>query len=204
MGKYILVISGAIGAGKSTMLELLADYLKRNRVCFAVVPEYLEGMTSGRAMLNEWTQGRITLTEFNHYIMDSCDTLNKQAKDYPIRILERAPVENAWVFGNKDPTLLLQAHNIHHKYNIPLVTTPECFVSILNANLEAEKVFEDVLNIVKQDLEHEVPSRVIYLRISAQTSWNRVNVRGRKEEKTYTEEYLRSIVQKYEDLFFGR
>ena len=39
MGKYTLVISGAIGAGKSTMLGLLRDYFKRKRVWFAIVLE---------------------------------------------------------------------------------------------------------------------------------------------------------------------
>ena len=204
MGKYTLVISGAIGAGKSTMLDMLKDYLKQKRLWFAIVPEYLEGMTSGRHMLEAWTQGKITLTEFNHYIMDAVDTLNKQAIGFPIRIMERAPIENAWIFARQDPALLLQAHNIHHKYNIPLVTTKDCPVSVLNANLEAEQVFRDVLNIVEQDIEQGIPGRVIYLRISADTSRKRVIERGRKAEQSYTAEYLASIVKKYEDLFFNR
>ena len=203
MGKYTLVISGAIGAGKSTMLGLLRDYFKRKRVWFAIVPEYLEGMTSGGHILDAWTQGRITLSEFNHYIMDAVDTLNRAANGYPIRILERAPIENAWIFANKEPGLLLQAHNIHHKYNIPLVTTKDCPVSVLNANLDAEAVFQNLINIVEEDINENVPNRVIYLRISAETSKNGVSERGRKEEQSYTEEYLASIVKKYEDLFFN-
>lgn len=203
MSKYTLVLSGPIGAGKSTMLGMLRDYLKSRRLWFAIVPEYLEGMTSGRHMLEAWTQGRITLSEFNHYIMDAVDTLNRAANGYPVKIMERAPIENAWIFANKEPGLLLQAHNIHHKYNIPLVTSKDCAVSVVNANLDAEQVFKDILKIIEDDFLRNVPGRVIYLRISAETSKNRVAERGRKAEQSYTEEYLASIVKKYEDLFFN-
>ena len=203
MTTYTLVLSGPIGAGKTTILHMLADHLKSNKVCFAIVPEYLEGMKSGRHMLEAWTSGKITASEFNHYVMDSCAILNKQAKDYPIRILERAPFENASIFGKGEPALLLQATNIHYRYNIPLITDETCPISILNANLDADQVFENVLDIVKQDLEQNVPGRIIYLRVSVETSKQRVVERGRKAEKSYTEDYLRSIVQKYEQLFFG-
>ena len=202
MQRYTLVISGPIGAGKSTMLKMLKYHFRKKRLNFAIVPEYLEGMKTGKAMLNEWTQGKITLSEFNHYVMDSIDILNKRASHSRIRIMERAPIENATIFADKDENLLIQANNIHHKYNIPLVTDQHCPISILNANNEAERVFRDIVDVIDDDFSSDVPERVIYLRISAETSRNRVTDRGRKEEQAYSEDYLRSIVKKYEDLFF--
>ena len=75
---YSIVITGAIGAGKTTLVQKLEKHFSKTNYSFGVIPEYLDGMKNGHEMLNKWISGVITRDEFQEYISDSEDILNKR------------------------------------------------------------------------------------------------------------------------------
>ena len=200
--KYSIVITGAIGAGKTTLVSKLEKHFSQTNVSYGIIPEYLDGMKNGPEMLNKWITGIITRDQFQEYIHESEDILNKKQEDKEIRIFERTPVEGAVIFTCEQPGFpkaLEKASYLHKKYLIPdpRFTKP----IIINADLSEEEVLKDVLSIIKNDIENDIKDRIIYLRISGETSNVRVNDRGRESEKKYSVDYLNTIISRYDQLF---
>ena len=52
-----------------------------------------------------------------------------------------------------------------------------------------------------KDLEQNVNKRVIYLKVTLETSVERIKARGRVTEESYNEGYLQNLIDAYEELF---
>lgn len=200
--KYDLVITGAIGAGKSTLANNIFEYFKNQYQSIAMIPEYIDGMRNGNMMLSKFIEGQLSPKEFQKYISMAIDILNYETRDNTFRIFERTPIENAEIFvPNSDAyeDTKADAELLHKKYNIPLVPGPYCVK--VDANLGEEDVFNEVKKIVESDLKQKKRQRVIFLSVDFETALNRINKRNRKAEKSYTHEYLKTIIERYESLF---
>ena len=67
--------------------------------------------------------------------------------------------------------------------------------------MSENEVLREVLDIIKSDLQNEIHDRIVYLRITGETSNVRVNDRGRESEKKYSIDYLNTIIERYDKLF---
>ena len=202
---YNLIITGPIGAGKTTLIKKIANYYKEKKHDFGVVPEYIDGMIDGPNKLHEWINGDISLEEFQQYINNSMDILNQKVNDKPFKIYERTPIECAEIFSKESDIyekVLVQAWGLHMKYSIPHMFHCAPYSMYINANQNENRVFKRVKKIIEKDLKRNITWRLIYLRVDVDKSIMRVKRRGRKSEKSYHKEYLQFIIDRYEDLFF--
>ena len=199
---YRLVLSGTIGAGKSALLEKTAQYLRMKGNKVGCVREYIDAHKNGSKMLADWIQGKISLQEFQDFI-SICHVIdNEKIEMCPIKIYERSPYEGAVVF-TKDTYcyrhVLDQANELHTQYGIPYPFP--CDSVTIDANRPIDEVFEAVKEIVDKDLEQNVNKRVIYLKVTLETSVERIKARGRVTEESYNEGYLMNLIDAYEELF---
>lgn len=202
MSDYKLVISGTIGAGKSTMLDKIADYIRMKELKVGVVREYIDSHPEGSAKLSSWITGKISLKEFEDYIFD-CQTIdNEKVKDFPIIVYERTPIECAKVFCESSycyKHVFDQALELHEMYNIPKPTKDN--VTRIDANVSLEEVLDKIKMIVDMDLETNTKERIIYLMIDIETSMRRIKERGRLDELSYSDGYLENLIDAYEEFF---
>ena len=199
---YRLVLSGTIGAGKSSILEKIAQYIRMKNVKVGCVREFIDGHKNGSKMLCDWIQGKISLKEFQDFI-SVCQVIdNEKIEMCPVKIYERCPYESAVVF-TKDTYcyrhVLDQANELHVQYCIPYPHLSQTIT--IDANRSLEEVYEDVRQIVDKDLEEKIDKRVIFLKVNLQTSVDRIKARGRVSEESYNEGYLQNLIDAYEELF---
>ena len=205
--RYNIIISGPIGAGKSTLITNIAKYYEQKGYDYGIIPEYIDGMEDGPQKLDDWISGKISLQEFQDYITASSDVLNKLVENKPFKIYERVPIEGAEIFSKDSeiyPRILNQANALHEKYSIPNMFHQAPYSMYINANQNEKSVFKRVKKIIEKDLKHNIPWRLIYLRVDPNTSSQRVLKRGRDYEMNYDSEYLQKIINRYEQLFFKK
>lgn len=212
---YNLSITGAIGSGKSTILEILNKLFIRNNFNVNSVPEYL-GIDKelGGILLNRRINNTISNTTFQNYIMDQYveRISNNGAYKYDICLFERLPDDSILCFSNisnfdeYDLTnfdlLVLDKRMkaIVERYNIPsyrdVKTKFKKFTSgdlILLLNVLFDLIVEDVNNHVK--------NRIIGLEVAFELTKQRIIQRNRLGESNYTDEYLKRIVNFYSRLY---
>ena len=202
MSDYKLVISGTVGAGKSTMLDKIADYIRMKELKVGVVREYIDSHPEGASMLSDWITGKISLKVFEDYISD-CQTIDiEKVKDFPIIVYERTPYESAQVFCLGSfvyKHVLDQATELHEMYHIPKPNKEN--VTRIDANGTIEEVLEKIKMVIDMDLETNTKERIIYLVIDIDTSMRRIKERGRLSELSYSIGYLENLIDAYEELF---
>ena len=202
---YRLVLSGTIGAGKSTILESIAQYLRIWGYRVGCVREFIDAHHDGARKLSDWITGRISLLQFQDYIAMCHVVDNERIIDCPIKIYERSPYESAEVFCKDNYCyrhVLDQANELHVQYKIPYPFKKS--VKIIDANRPLTEVFDDVKNIVDDDLKNGVNERVIYLKTDVQHSIERIKERGRVSEQAYSEQYLQNLIDGYEEMYNGQ
>ena len=200
--EYDLVITGPIGAGKTTLVNKLIKYFDEKETNLGLVHEFIDGMDNGPEMLAKWLGGEITHENFQDYLIESYDYLNYKVYDHGIRLFERTPVEGAVIFSQGTSVYqktLNGTAQLHEKYTIPdpRVEDP----AIINATQTVEEIFQNATKIIEEDLINQTRRRILYLRIDSDTGYNRVNKRSREGEEAYSKEYLSLIIHRYEEMF---
>ena len=200
--EYDIVVTGPIGAGKTTLVKKLINYFLNQQADLGVVPEYIDGMKNGPTKLADWLSGKITQEEFQDYLLDAYDYLNHKVYNQKIRLFERTPIEGAIIFSqgtNIYEKTLHGSAQLHDKYSIP---DPQIEVPyIIDASQTIEEVFQAATKIIEEDRMTQTRKRIIYLRIDDETVYNRVNKRSRKGEDAYSKDYLSLIINRYETMF---
>ena len=200
--EYNLIISGTIGAGKSTLVDRISEYLRMKNLKVGVVNEYITSHWDGPRKLSDWITGRISLQEFEDYIA-ACMRMNiDKIKDIPIKVFDRTPFESSEIFCKdtycyKHVAQLMK--EIHEDYKIPYPCKDNVYV--VNANEDIEHVFAKVKECVDKDLQNGIHDRIIYLRCNVEQSMERIKIRGREPELSYPHSYLLSLVELYDALY---
>lgn len=208
--KYDLVITGAIGAGKSTMCEAIHQIFPE----FTCYPEFVETGDSmdklfgGMFLKKKIEDNRLTFT-FQSYILDNwIKTLDSTADK---RLFERCIDDSVLCFANMDnknkhisdnelQLLYEKSKTINRRYAIPSYFDEEAKFSQVESNNLVDNILE-VVAIIQEDMQNETTQRIIGLEISPTKSINRINIRNREGESGYTQEQINAYVNIYNNIF---
>lgn len=221
LSEYSLVITGTIGAGKSTICESLVYILHQLFPNLDIVP-FPEFLFTGNSelsekMLNEKIKGNISSNTFQSYIIDSWKKImseNETRKGF--RIFERCVDDCVICFCNIENkakklsdsqfmALYEELKNIDKSYDIPTYFDiankqneshfTKMYSTDLNYNLA------NILSIIGCDISNNIKNRIIGLSIKPKTSKERIIKRSREGESGYTDEQLQLYSTHYEKLF---
>ena len=202
MTEYNLIISGTIGAGKSTNLEKIVEYLRMQGHKVGVINEYLQIQSDGMQKLSDWVSGRINIQEFHDYIAE-CIRINLDiVHNMPIKVYHRSPFESAEIFCKDQYCYkhISQVMNeLHDEYKIPYPNKDN--VIVIDAKQSLDEIFTKIKAIIDDDLCNHIKDRIIYLRIDLETCIDRIKKRGRGVELVYPEAYLLSLIELYDSLY---
>lgn len=191
---YTVVVTGPIGAGKSTVTEALSK-----RFGFPRIPEFVETQVDGLRKLEDWASGKLSDADFQRYIVDSYDKSCSITSNCRTRIFERSPWDGYQIFSRMHEgleDLVNRANEVMERWSIP-APRPEV-VKVVNAEESPAEVLGVCERVVEKDLAEGNQSRVIYLRISGRTSRRRTLLRGRSGEDSYGLQYLSEICRRYD------
>lgn len=208
---YDLVITGAIGAGKSTLCEILRQ-LYPEFTCF---PEYLSiGDAESKGFSSVFLKKKIadpklTFT-FQSFVLDAwheqlIGTIGKR------RLFERCVDDSVICFANidnynhniRDEELVLlfnKMREINRQYQLPSYFDDDSkFVAITSGQLMTD--LQQILEIISADVRDGVQKRIIGLRVNPEESLLRIQQRARDGESGYTQEQVKEYTNLYDNLF---
>ena len=87
-----VIITGGVAVGKSSIVNVVCEELTRNGKKWILVPEYLDVKDDGLEMLNKYFENKISVYEFQTYILNYYEWYLKNVKvsDDDIIIFERS------------------------------------------------------------------------------------------------------------------
>lgn len=219
---YSIVITGPIGAGKSTQCKMIMEKLGAGAV---FIPEFLDDPDKDRAQqakqnLESWIEGKLPFLEFQKYISECQDRIlsgvspSNAGEGSVVRVMERLPSDCA-IFAKASPTskesdraqILEWSRAIEEKHSLKYHPGAGFAFSVIRGDEDAKVTHSKILSIVNQDLderetlskEERVNMRIIRLCPSYGACVQRVIDRNRLSEKEYTIGYLGRVVELYEN-----
>lgn len=213
---YKLVVTGCIGSGKTTIINILNELFNKNKFSTLIIPEYL-GIDKefGEILLNKFIDGEISNLLMQLGILDIYETKLKEIKNenVNVKIFERIPDDNLSVFANisyfnnpEDITNLginliyEKTIKLNKKYNLPsyiIRKTP--FKKIMATDLM--DIIMIILQTIKNDIDKNICERIIGLSISLEVCKLRIAKRSRDGESKYSEKYLNTIIKTYNNIY---
>ena len=149
MQHYHYFITGSIGVGKSSVITtfMLKYGMTKIKTCY--IKEYIDYDSLGAFRLSEWIKGRISLLNFQLYILN-CFEKQLNTKEYKYAkfvIWERHPLKALKVFypnlSTKERINLENAiRDVCYKYEVPLFNENETVrgIKLSTYNLASEMV----------------------------------------------------------------
>ena len=209
---YNLVISGPIGAGKSTIIKELHELFEiiENFEC-QIIPEYLEIDTEfSKLLLDRFIDSKISHLTMQLSILDVYKSkLISVSPNYNIRLFERIPDDNLCVFtnvasefiGDLGVKLIFdKTMEINKYFNIPSYCLNNIkFKKIVAMNLN--EILLIILQTIKSDIISGIKNRMIGLSISLEISELRIKLRSRDCEQSYDRNYLNQLITTYENIY---
>ena len=167
------IVEGNIGAGKSTFLTLMQEYMPEAKVWLEPLHDW-QGQIYGQSLLTNfykepkrWAYTLETLT----LMCRVKEQLIHQQTMYPTQVIERSIYSGHYCFAK---------NGFEHDFLTPLEWQmyQEWFIFLT-----------DILR---------APKGFIYLRVSPEVSYERIKKRNRLSEKKLSLQYLRQIYDKHE------
>ena len=206
---YNLCISGTIGAGKSTIIKILKDNIK-NIVSF---PEFIEfhKMTS-IDLLEMKLNKQIDSITHQSYILDvwryfiknyynpSNFNLFERCIDDSVDIFCRLDRDLRKIMTSEEFDLLSsKRHNINNEYDfISIEKSPLTIID--NDHKSIDEIIHEILKTVIDDQKKSINNRMIYIKISGEESYNRLQHRY-DVDKLYSKDELKEYVKYYDEMF---
>jgi dephospho-CoA kinase len=208
--KYNLIITGTIGVGKSTVLQLISDILEYYSIKINKYPEYITYNQTGKLLFEMKMNNKISTFTFQNYILDIWDTLlteNDFKNSKSINIFERIPYDAVYCFSEKEYSkgnlskaeygmILTHYESILHKHNMFEYSDQFKFSRINNDNIN--HTISTIINTIIDDINNGHEYRCICLSVDDKNEYyKRLGIRNRTSEDKYTCQ----ILDEYSDYY---
>jgi deoxyadenosine/deoxycytidine kinase len=205
---YNLVITGTIGAGKSTLCNLIEKTLSEHDIKYKCYPEYLANDKTGCELLSKRLTGEISALTFQNYILDYWEHILRTTSS-GINIYERCVEDSVVSFCNmanlqgemSDQELLLlfeRARTITKTYDGPSYYGTAQFIKI---DTDApDKLLAKVVSTIASDIRNGVRNRIIGICVTDEVSHDRIIERHRDGEH-YDIATVRRFNRQYNSLY---
>lgn len=220
INKYNLVITGSIGAGKSTISQIITYILKNYCKNTNIYPEYISvcfnNRPIGQDIFDMYMNNEITSSTFQNFIIDTWKTLFEKnnytdiTKEFTINIFERLPHDAVFCFSREQvgKTMTYEEYEIIlQKYNqmerdIKIPTYNKCKFQKIHNDGDICDVIIEILNVIIGDMisNYDI-TRVIGLQISNEKYKQRIQQRGRESEEKYCDLILNHYNEYYNKLY---
>lgn len=221
LNSYSLVITGTVGAGKSTVCESLLMIFKTlfPNLNIITYPEflYVKDEDVGEKLLNNKISGDISSNTLQSYILDNWRHIMRMNKPHSgFKLFERCVDDCVICFCNLENktnrlsdaqfmNLYEELKKIDEEFEIPTYfqTNDErrqshftkLYSNDLNYNLQK------ILSIISGDIINSISNRIIGLSIQPKTSKERILIRSRSGECGYSDDEIALYSNHYEKLF---
>lgn len=218
--KYNLVITGSIGAGKSTISQILSTILKKCCKYVISYPEYISldfnNRPIGRDIFDMCMNKKISTSTFQNFVIDIWKTMfeeneyNISRDGLTINIFERLPHDAVFCFSKEQVGKSMsedEYKTIYDKYsaletNYGIPTYENCKLKKVSNDSNIYNTVLEILDIIYEDILHNTNmTRVIGLVISEDKYKQRIKERGRESEEKYEDMTLLHYNQYYSQLF---
>ena len=197
MSPYVICLSGPVGCGKTTILNLL----KKQLIFCYVVPEYIDALDDAKSKLQQYLDGTFSAFEFQNYILDYFEKVADELKDctlFHYVLVERCPVEGILFFAKLD---LLNNRLTQNEYDFLLKRSQSLtfYPNPLNNDFITFNTDHKSPDELTEEIQYYLPRfQLIKLRASLETIKQRIQQRGRAcELEHYSDEYLKTMVEAY-------
>lgn len=219
--QYKLVITGPIGVGKTTSYAKISKYLKEKYGDDNVseIREYLDGVynITSQELLSRYLNGKLSNACFQNYIQTHYIVeLTNEKMQKPIVIFERCMSDSVAIFCNNandelpDDPMGLSNFQFTMMYetcvcvdkaaNAPNYFTKNFSFSRLKTDTIAQTV-DAIIDIIKSDMAAGIENRVIGLYNTPEICYERILIRSRDGESSYTPESIKRNCHAYDKLY---
>lgn len=216
--KYIAVITGAIGAGKTTVFKSISRILEeRFNDSFLPIPEYIDSPENGdlyRRNLSAYLSGELNDKSFQNIIQWYYEqALDPVLFNDKVVILERSMSDSIAIFcnlayhrGRLDITSFALLHGVcllrDRAVNCPNYFLGNFDFVRIDSTLSEEQVTKQVLSVIESDLAAGVRTRVFGLDCHFAICKERIDKRSRVDESsTYDHSYTALNSSMYSRLY---
>ena len=211
---YNIVITGTVGAGKSTRCEALFHIFKSCEIPVNPFPEYInsvDGEDISAKLLKKKLCGDVSPNTFQSYVLDSWEKYLVGHKKPGLNLYERC-VDDSFVcfcnIENRDNklselqllSLFERLQKINKTYDIPSYFDKNIHFTEIQAN-DLNFNIKQIVEVIISDIQAGVKKRIIGLSISDFNSKERIKRRSRDGEDNYTMEVIRLFNSHYNKLF---
>lgn len=181
-----IILEGGIGAGKSWMLNHLAEYYtkKYNEDQVVKLPEYIEEK-EGKLMFNKYKNQKISEEIFQWYILSYWNRVLDKKQEARIRLIERGP-SAGFAFTSKEAFCTERGWRefkeaLHECVNKYIGKDFRMFV------FTQRQPVEEIVRVIEQSGSRNI---IIFFFFDIPTMLSGILERGRPEEKAISAEYL--------------
>ena len=210
---YNLIITGTVGVGKSTTLQLTTDILEYYQIPVNKYPEYITYNKTGQKLFEMKMNNEISAFTFQNYILDIWETLlikNNFKNSIGINIFERLPYDAVMCFAKKEfenGNISQDEFDIIYKRYLKIIDEYKMFdysatEKIKIYNNDINDTINNILNVIINDIKTGINYRCICLDIEdKELYYHRLGIRNRTAEDEYTKTILDEYRSYYKDNF---
>jgi hypothetical protein len=155
-------------------------------------------------MLKLRSKNLISPLTFQNYILDEWENALRNQEYKSINIFERCPDDSVYCFSSNLPKIEFEyltnrVKQLNIKYNCPTYDSKNSFIKIVS---------DDVINnlnimsdLIMNDIENNIDTRIIGLEISTKISYDRIIKRNRNSEKNIAIDTLNEFNMFYTNLY---
>lgn len=207
---YNLIITGTIGVGKSTILQLISEIFAAHHININRYPEYINFNKLGQKLFEMKMHNEVSTFTFQNYVIDVWDTLltqNHYHTSNGINIFERIPYDAVYCFTKQEyengsltddeyKMIEYRYHDIISRHDMFDYSDPRLkHVRVINDDII--QTIGQILDYIISDISHDVFGRVICLDVKDDIYYTRLGIRGRTAE----DEYTKNVLTKYRDYY---
>ena len=215
---YFVVVTGNIGAGKSTLINAIKQYLTQKRINFTVIYEYLddpEEGAEGAEMLQRWLDtvsgkqipNKLNTRQFEEFIISYYEKVftRENIRSQEVIVMERSPLEIPMIFLDKHEKcwteIMGRVKDLMMQYDIPGLEGNFSICKVRNISTLASAI-----SMITETLEIDMRRTAnrgcfFFVDVAPEICLERIKTRGRSKEDSYDLKYLEVLRDNYVSLW---